>query len=196
MAKGMKRRDFLKVLGVTGAGAGVAGCSTKSAEKLLPYVVAPEDITPGVATWYASVCQECAAGCGIWVRTREGRATKLEGNPNHPVSQGGLCTQAHGSLQGLYNPDRFTGPMLRENGALRTLTWDEAEGMLAQRLAGQSVMFIGGHMGPSMSDLVDRFLAGVNGTRIEHEGLSEAPLREAARIAFGTDAVPRYDFGA
>src|SRR5262245_4988501 len=196
MAKGMKRRDFLKVLGVTGAGAGVAGCSTKSAERLLPYVVAPEDITPGVATWYTSVCQECSAGCGVWVRTREGRAVKLEGNPFHPVNQGGLCTQGQASLQGLYNPDRFTGPMLRENGALRQISWDEAEGMVAQRLAGGPLLFIHGHMGPSLTNLVDGFVTGSGGTRVEHEGLSEAPLREAARLAFGTDAVPHFDFGA
>ena len=54
MTDGIKRRDFLKVLGVTGAGATITGCSEP--ERLLPYVVAPEEITPGVATWYTTVC--------------------------------------------------------------------------------------------------------------------------------------------
>ena len=58
MSDGLKRREFLKVLGVSGAGAGMVGCSTESVEKLMPYVVPPEEITPGVATWYASVCGE------------------------------------------------------------------------------------------------------------------------------------------
>ena len=57
MTDGIKRRDFLKVLGVTGAGATLAGCSTKPAERLLPYLTMPEDITPGVATWYTTVCE-------------------------------------------------------------------------------------------------------------------------------------------
>ena len=105
MSEGLKRREFLKVVGVSGAGAGVLGCSTEKVEHLVPYVVPPEDITPGVATWYTTACSECEAACGMWVRTREGRVVKVEGNPDHPVSRGALCSRGHSSLQGLYNPD-------------------------------------------------------------------------------------------
>ncbi len=195
MTDGIKRRDFLKVLGVTGAGAGLSGCSTEGAERLLPYVVPPEDITPGVATWYTTVCKGCSAGCGMWVRTREGRAVKIEGNPNHPVSQGGLCSRGHATLQHLYNPDRYTGPMVREGGNLRAVTWEDAETLLATRIqaAGGRVHLIHGQMGPALTSLVDEVMAAVGGSRTEYEALSDAPLREAARIAFGTDALPRYD---
>ncbi len=195
MSDGIKRRDFLKVLGVSSAGAGLIGCSTQKVEKLLPYVVPPEDITPGVATWYTTVCQECPAECGMWVKTREGRVVKVEGNPRHPVSQGALCARGHSSLQGLYSADRYTGPMIRENGQLRSATWEEAEALLADRIRGAAgnVLLISGTMGPSMTDLADRFLSAVGGTRVEYEGLSEAPLREATRIAFGRDVVPHYD---
>ena len=113
MSDGLKRRDFLKVVGVSGAGAAVAGCSSGDVERLIPYVVPPEDITPGVATWYASTCAECSTGCGIRVRTREGRAVMIEGNPDHPVSRGGLCSRGVSALQGLYNPDRLAQPMQR-----------------------------------------------------------------------------------
>jgi len=87
---GIRRRDFLKVVGVTGAGATLTGCSTGDVERLLPYVTAPEEITPGVATWYATSCGGCSGGCGLWVRTREGRAVKIEGTPDHPASEGGV----------------------------------------------------------------------------------------------------------
>jgi len=198
MSDGFKRRDFLKVLGVSGAGAGLVGCSTERVEQLLPYVVPPDDLTPGVATWYTSVCGECPAGCGVWVRTREGRAVKVEGNPNHPVSEGGLCARGQSTVQGLYDPDRFTGPMIREGGVLREATWEEAEARLAAGLAEASgeTLFLTGRAGPSMTDLIDQFLSGVGGARIEHEAISWAPLREAARLAFGTDLVPRFDFEA
>ena len=192
MTDGIKRRDFLKVLGVTGAGATITGCSEP--ERLLPYVVAPEEITPGVATWYTTVCDGCSAQCGMWVRTREGRAVKVEGNPNHPVSQGGLCSKGHATLQHLYNPDRFHGPMIREGDRLRQGTWDEAEQLLAASIgASANLMFIGGRMGPSMSNLVDQFVASVNGTRVEYDAVSDAPLREAARLAYGAAGLPRYD---
>ena len=82
MSEGIKRRDFLRVVGVTGAGAGLIGCSTDEVQKLIPYVTPPEEITPGVATWYSTVCSECSAGCGAWVKTREGRAIKLEFSGN------------------------------------------------------------------------------------------------------------------
>lgn len=195
MTDGIKRRDFLKVLGVGGAGATLTGCSTESVERLIPYVVPPEDITPGVATWYTTVCDGCSAQCGMWVRTREGRAVKLEGNPEHPVSGGALCSRGHASLQHLYNPDRYTGPMIREGGSLRSATWEEAEALLAQRIqgAGGNVLFIGGHAGPTMNVLVDDFLAAIGGNRVEYEAVSDAPLREAARMAFGSETLPRYD---
>ena len=193
MSDGIERRDFLKVLGASGAGVTVAGCGPADAERLLPYVVAPEEIVPGIATWYATTCGGCAEGCGMWVRTREGRAVKIEGNPAHPVSQGGVCARGHATLQHLYNPDRFVGPLVREGERMRQGTWDEAERLLAARIRSRGpVLFIGGRMGPTMSRLVDEFIGAVGGTRVEYDALSEAPQREAARIAYSVDALPRY----
>ena len=88
----MKRRRFLQVAGAAGAGL-AAGCSSGSSDRLLPYVVPPDEIIPGIPTFYASTCRECPAGCGINVKTREGRAIKVEGNPAHPVSRGKLCAR-------------------------------------------------------------------------------------------------------
>jgi len=134
MSDGIKRRDFLKVVGAGGAGATMFGCSTERVEKLLPYVVPDEEITPGVSTWYTSVCGECPAGCGTWVRTREGRVVKVEGNPAHPISGGALCSRGYSAVQGLYSPDRLASPMVREGEGFRAVGWDEAEALLAQRL--------------------------------------------------------------
>src|SRR3989449_10661576 len=125
---GMDRRRFLTVLGATGGGAlALSGCSTSRVEKLVPYLVQSEDQIPGVATWYASTCTECDAGCGVHVRTREGRAVKLEGNPEHPVNQGKLCSRGQASLQGLYNPRRIRAPMARSaDGGFAQTGWGAA----------------------------------------------------------------------
>src|SRR3990172_9155487 len=77
----MNRRDFLKVLGAAGATT-LAGCASEAPEKLIPYLIPHEEINPGEAVWYASTCRECPAGCGLLVKTREGRAIKVEGNPD------------------------------------------------------------------------------------------------------------------
>ena len=203
---GILRRDFLKVVGVTGAGASIAGCSTGDVERLLPYVVAPEEITPGVATWYTTVCGGCAAGCGMWVRTREGKAVKIEGNPAHPISQGRMCAKGHATLQHLYNPDRFHGPMIREGDVFRQGTWDEAERLLAARLQRArnplntvdrgELLLITGHVGPTLSRLLDEFVGALGGTRVNYDSVSDAPLVEAARLAYGVASVPTYDIAA
>ncbi len=112
------RRRFLTVLGrVTGGGAlALSGCSTDQGREAGAVPGAVGGSGPGVATWYASTCTECSAGCGVHVRTREGRAVKLEGNPEHPVNQGKLCSRGQAALQGLYNPGRIQGPMARGAG--------------------------------------------------------------------------------
>jgi anaerobic selenocysteine-containing dehydrogenase len=133
-AKGLSRRDFLKLVGVTGAGA-VAGCAAPPAERLLPYVTPPDDQILGIATWYATTCLECPAGCGLHVRTREGRILKLEGNPDHPVNHGTLCARGQAQLQGLYNPDRVANPKERQGSKWVDLTWDEAQKRLTEKLA-------------------------------------------------------------
>ena len=192
----VRRRDFLKVLGVSTAGAGLVGCSTDQVEKLMPYVTAPEEITPGVATWYSTVCGECSAGCGAWVKTREGRAIKLEGNPNHPISGGALCARGQSALQGLYDPDRLSGPMRRAGETFEAISWDEAQTLLVQGVqgAGSNLVLVSGATGPTLTDLQERLVGAIGGRRIEYEAASEAPLREAARIVFGSDSVPSFDF--
>ncbi|MEE8235788.1 MAG: twin-arginine translocation signal domain-containing protein, partial [Gammaproteobacteria bacterium] len=91
----ISRRDLLQYIGAGGVGTGAgylfAEAIKRPVEFLIPPVVPPEDYSPGVATWYNTVCNQCSAGCGISVRTREGRAKKIEGNPAHPVNQGRLC---------------------------------------------------------------------------------------------------------
>ena len=68
---GVKRRDFLKVLSVTGAATAAVGCSSGDVEKLIPYLVSPDQTTPGVSNYYATTCRECAAGCVLIVETRD-----------------------------------------------------------------------------------------------------------------------------
>src|SRR2546426_874624 len=88
----MNRRDFFRVVAASGATAAASGCQ-RATETILPLVVPNEQIVPGVAAWFATVCRECPAGCGVIAKNREGRVVKLEGNPDHPVNQGALCAR-------------------------------------------------------------------------------------------------------
>jgi molybdopterin-containing oxidoreductase family iron-sulfur binding subunit len=176
----MKRRDFLKVLGVSGAGVATAGCSTGGeVEKLLPYVIPSEDIVPGVPTWYASTCRECPAGCGIMVETHSGRVTKVEGNADNPISRGNLCARGQSAPQGLYHPDRYRGPFTVEEGlSPRNVSWSVAEGMLADRIrrapAG-SVVFLTGSYGGTMDRLVNSFAGSIGARRVVYDPFAALP---------------------
>ena len=204
------RRTFLKVLGGAGPAAAVAACSPVPTETIIPYVVPPDDVVPGVATWYASVCGECPNGCGTRVRTREGRAIKIEGNPVHPGNQGALCTRGQAALQGLYNPDRFRGPQRRRTtnaaagqSVFEPVSWEEAEGALAERVralveAGNAnrIAVVTPLLSGTLDALVDRWAAAVGGARrLRYEAFAYEPMRAAHGIAFDRAAVPHHDFG-
>ncbi|MGE5304269.1 MAG: molybdopterin-dependent oxidoreductase [Alphaproteobacteria bacterium] len=196
----IKRRDFLKLLGVGGATAAISGCSPNTPEKLIPYLIPAEEIVPGQGTWYATVCRECPAGCGMLAKTIEGRAVKVEGNPKHPVNQGRLCARGQASVQGLYNPDRITQPLKKgTDRSLQPISWKEAEGLLADqlsKLAGQAnrIAFVTSLCTGSLDRLIDAWLKAVgSGSHLRYEAISYEPLREANRLAFGAAEIPYYD---
>ncbi|MCR4296440.1 MAG: hypothetical protein NUW21_12960, partial [Elusimicrobia bacterium] len=100
---GIKRRDFLQLMAGAFGALAAGGCQFKKpAEKIVPALVAPEEGVPGQAAWYATTCGACPAACGALAKVRDGRPIKLEGNPEHPISRGGLCARGQGSLLDLY----------------------------------------------------------------------------------------------
>src|SRR2546423_543952 len=131
---GVRRSEFLKVLGGGAAATTMLGCASEKVEKLIPYFVSPDQTVPGVSDYYATTCRECSAGCGVIAETRDGRTIKLEGNPEHPVNRGALCARGQAALQGLYNPDRYRGPMERKKGDLQSVTRDDELQIFAQQL--------------------------------------------------------------
>ena len=201
MASGLDRRDFLKLLGASAA-APVVSCASKPVETLIPYVVQPEEITPGVATYYATVCQECPAGCGMVVRITEGRAVKVEGNPAHPINRGALCARGQASLQGLYNPDRIRQPLSRnEAGELTPLSWPQAEALLAERLQkiradgrADKIAFLAGQLPDSVYRLATQWLEALGSGRLmTYEPFGFEALRQANQVCFQQATMPAYD---
>ena len=203
------RRTFLKVLGSASPAVAIAACSPVPPENIIPFVIPPEDVIPGVATWYASVCGECPAGCGTLVRTREGRAVKVEGNPEHPVNRGGLCIRGQSSLQGLYDPDRVAGPRRRRvtnaaagQSVLEPVAWDEAQQALVDRLRalreagrGDRIALITPPLTGTMATLASAWTDAVGGARwVRYEPFGYEPTRRANERVFGRAALPHYDF--
>jgi menaquinone reductase, molybdopterin-binding-like subunit len=204
MAK-VDRREFLKLVGAGGVGTGAGFMLAESikhpVEYLIPYPVPPEEFSPGIATWYNSVCGMCPAGCGISVRTREGRAKKIEGNPLHPVNQGRLCALGQAGLQVLYNPDRLTGPMIQngERGAdeFVKITWEDGLSRTAERLAAarrDGIYLLSQGVRGHLANLLELFMGELGSARLLHYDFAHPhALYAANRRFFGEYQLPYYD---
>ena len=194
----MDRRSFFKIVATTGAAAATGGCGP-SAGTLLPYVVPPDNIVPGVPAYFSTVCRECPAGCGLIAKNRDGRVIKLEGNPDHPVNTGALCIRGHAGLQALYHPDRFRGALAKG----QPVAWDDAEKQVADKIAalaggkqGGRIAIVSGLETGSLGRLMDEWVRLVGARpRISYEPLAYEAVRAANRITFGRDAIPEYAIG-
>jgi molybdopterin-containing oxidoreductase family iron-sulfur binding subunit len=160
----VSRRTFLRLAGFAFTGAMVAGCQRPLPQHAIPPLVEPEGIVPGRAVLYASTCGACNAGCGTFVKNRDGRPIKLEGNPNHPLSLGGLCAVGQASILGLYDRLRLQHPL--RNGDIAT--WAAVDGEIRSRLdeirrQGKAVRFLSGTIiSPTTRAAIASFLAGVS----------------------------------
>ncbi|MBK6488533.1 MAG: 4Fe-4S dicluster domain-containing protein [Gemmatimonadetes bacterium] len=200
---GVKRREFLKVLGAAGAATTTIGCSQEKVEKLIPYLVSPDQTVPGVSTHYSTTCRECATACGVVAEVRDGRAVKLEGNPDHPVNRGALCARGQASLQGLYNPDRYRQPMVREGGKLVPTTWDKAIPLLVQKVgevraqggAGK-VAFVDQHGSGTFGVFLDQWLGAFGfPAHLQYDSAADLAVRTANVAAYGVP-MPGIDMAA
>ncbi|MFY0727427.1 TAT-variant-translocated molybdopterin oxidoreductase [Pseudomonas sp. NFX15] len=152
----MDRRRFLQLMAASLALAGLAACG-KTPEHAVPAVRQAPQLTPGVASWYATAIPFCGVAQPVLGKTLAGRPIKLEGNPQHPMS-GGTCdafTQA--AILQLYDPDRSQAPRFKG----RETSWDEVRGALArQRLTLDAAQGKGLHIlcGASSSPTLARQL--------------------------------------
>lgn len=201
----MNRREFLKLAGAGLASTTILGLEGNALAQtvLPPYVEQPQGAIPGRSSWYATVCRQCEAGCGVVVRTLEGRAKKIEGNPANPVSMGRLSALGQSGLQQLYNPDRIKGPLrlrgTRGSGDYEEIGWDEAILVLADRLreaAGtpDSLAILSRPISGSEGRLIQTLMEAMGSTRLlTFEPLGQETYRRAAQLSFGWNTMPHLD---
>jgi molybdopterin-containing oxidoreductase family iron-sulfur binding subunit len=176
-------------------------CTRRPVEKIIPYANKPENVTPGVANWYASSCGECSSGCGVLVKTREGRPIKLEGNPDHALTQGGLCATGQASVLNLYDPDRLTAPQTVSGGATTAGSWDEIDAQIIGKLKsvknqGGRVRLLTGELTGSTLKLIEDFGRQFSDFKhVTYDVMSEDETATAQDLAYGAGRVmPRYAF--
>ncbi len=105
LADPVSRRRFLGVVAASVAMAGMTSCR-KPGREILPYAKRPEGLVPGIPNFYATSFERHGYGLGVLVRSSDGRPTKVEGNPDHPGSQGGVDSFAQAEVLNLFDPAR------------------------------------------------------------------------------------------
>ena len=196
-AASLDRRAFLAVAGLS---ASLAACERLPVRHALPYLVPPEEITPGVSAHYASTCLACPAACGLVATVRDGRPIKLEGHPEHPLSRGGLCAFGQGDLRALYDAGRLRQPTLERRAA----AWDDVDagvraGLEQAKQSGRAVYVLSRTItSPTTRAAVGAFLAAWDGRLVEHDPEAEpvSAVLEAHEIVHGRALLPSLGIGA
>lgn len=216
MTKSIPRRTFLKLAATAGVATG-AGAAVRQVV-LEPYVRPPEETLPGRATWFASTCRACPAGCGIIVRVINGRPRKIEGNPAHPLNRGKLCARGQAGLQTLYNPDRLQSAVAQTGGRtsrhFEPLHWDDALSQVVSAIeqidARKRIAFLIGLIPDHLFALVKTFQEALGASepilfdlhstlegRVEAQGHARAWFEESRLPIYDiTNADVIFSFGA
>jgi molybdopterin-containing oxidoreductase family iron-sulfur binding subunit len=178
-------------MGFSTAAVALAACETP-VNKAIPYVVKPEEVTPGVANFYASTFYDGHDYASILVKTREGRPIKIEGNTLSGMQNGATSARVQASVLGLYDGARLTGPMTK--GA--ATTWKNADDKVgAALLSGQARILTSTIISPSTKAVIAEFMAKYpNAKHVTYDAVSYSALRKANENVFGKKVVSSYDF--
>jgi anaerobic selenocysteine-containing dehydrogenase len=193
----------MKWAGVTGVGAVIFnGCRVDDSEiRVQSPVELPEDLVTGRDNYYATVAQYSGASEGILVRVMEGRAKKVEGNPDYPVNRGKHHFRTEALLQAAYHPDRIKSPLARiaKGGPFRRISWPDSLDRLATLLKERqgddpsSVLLATTPVRGRLADVINGFATAYGAQLLGFDPLDETVLRMAMKEVYGQDVLPDFD---
>jgi molybdopterin-containing oxidoreductase family iron-sulfur binding subunit len=190
------RRKFLEIMGASIAMAGMAACR-KPVERIVPYTRMPESVVPGKSEYYATAYPISGSVRPVLVESHEGRPTKVEGNEEHPGSEGGgTGVYEQASVLNLYDPDR-SRQVFRDG---ESASWEAFQQFVQEFNADADDRQIAVIAEPSSSPTRRAMRA-----RLEEEygqvhwvdytpHVEEEAQRRGAQIAFGQPLRPEFRF--
>jgi molybdopterin-containing oxidoreductase family iron-sulfur binding subunit len=194
---GSSRRDFLKTFGFSIAAAAVVASCKKPIDKAIPYLIKPEEVTPGMADYYASTYFDANEYCSVLVKVRDGRPIKIEGNNLSSISQQGTTARVQASVLNLYDDARFKTPL--KDG--QASSWEEVDAEITQKLAElrnenrKVVLLTSTIISPSTKKIIANFLEIYpNAGWLQYDAVSASGMLKANQVSFGQAFIPDYRF--
>ncbi|RKE03647.1 Fe-S-cluster-containing hydrogenase [Marinifilum flexuosum] len=191
------RRDFLKLCGFSLAISTVVASCENSVQKAIPYLIKPEEITPGKANYYASSFAKGSDYCSILIKTREGRPIKIEGNDLSGVTNGGTSSRVQASVLDLYDTGRYKHPKKGN----QKLSWEELDETVKKELnrlknANEQVVLLTSSVySPSTINVIQKFIAQYPNVKwVQYDSQSASALIQANEMCFGKAGIADYRF--
>ncbi|MBF0597952.1 TAT-variant-translocated molybdopterin oxidoreductase [Faecalibacter rhinopitheci] len=193
------RRDFLKILGFSTAAVTLAACEAPIV-KSVPYVVKPEDINPGVPTYYASTIFDGYDYANVLVRTREGRPIRIDANKGAKYF-GSTNARVQASVLSLYDSDKIKTPLVNDGDKFKQTSWKEADNKVVKALASlggkKAVILTSSIPSPSTKKLIAEFQAKYpTAQHVIYDAVSYSNGLDAAQEFYGKRELPFYDLSA
>ena len=206
----VSRRGFLKLMTASLALAGLSACTKQPEEAIVPYVQQPEELIPGKPMYYATARPAASGAQPLLVKSNEYHPTKIEGNPEHPISRGATDAQSLASILDLYDPDRaqavtYNGGMETHKGANPGVrSWGEFLNDLRELAAaektkqGAGLRFLTETVtSPTLAAQMKSVMKDFPQARwYQYDPVNRDSARAGARMAFGQDADAQYQLAA
>ena len=193
------RRSFLKTMGASFALAGLTGCGIQQPEEtIVPYIETPENMIPGVPQYYATAMPQLGGAIGLLALSNDGRPTKIEGNPDHPISRGATDTYSQASVLGLYDPHRLR--VVQRNN--RISDWPEFLAEFNSRIEihygrqGEGLCLLTGEvLSPTLRSQIKKLLETLPKAKwFQYEPAASTSFAQASTAVFGQVVTPSYNF--
>jgi MoCo/4Fe-4S cofactor protein with predicted Tat translocation signal len=193
------RRDFLKYLGFSTAAATLAASCEMPVRHIVPYLVKPENMVPGVADYYATTFVSGGDAISIIAKVRDGRPIKLEGNELSNITQGGTSARVQASILDLYDTARLRYPVQMVNGSPQEVTSFAAfDKLVMDSMAGQTGTIV--LLTPTITSVTTKqviadCLSKYQGSRhVQYDADSFSGMLLANEASYGKRAIPAYHF--
>ena len=195
----INRREFLSLTGKSAAGAMIfAACGLPEKELIVQSPVGyPEDLVRGEDAWYATSMPDYANGDGVIVRVVQGRATKVEGNPDHPINRGVATARYDSTLQILYHPDRIKEPLSRysKSGNVINVSWNKATSDLRNMIrdSKDKITIVTNPLRSHSSYVSSEFAKKFGAKNMYFDPINQNTQQYTLKRMFDLDRLPHFD---